>query len=101
MKKTCATSEGTDQPALPRSLISVFGDRFYLLQSEGYPKKDKREPLPYWSAIQADLIIFWSHRSDCRFCRALAHIIIFFYYFIFFSSVRYYKTKPRPFSIFY
>ena len=72
--KTCATSEDSDQPAHPRSLISVFADRMYLLQPPGYPKRDERESLPYWVDVQADLSICWSHRSYCSFCRALAQI---------------------------
>ena len=44
--KTCATSEDSDQPAHPRSLIRVFADRMCLGQPPGYPKRDKREPLP-------------------------------------------------------
>ena len=39
--KTCATSENSDQPAHPRSLISVFADRICLLPSPGYPKRNK------------------------------------------------------------
>ena len=53
--KTCATSEDSDQPVHP-----------------GYPKRDKREPLPYWGMFRLSLC--WSHRSYCRFCRVLAHI---------------------------
>ena len=51
--KTCATSEDSDQPAHPRSLIRIFADRMCLLQPPGYPKQDKRESLPYWMDIQA------------------------------------------------
>ena len=40
---TCATSEDTDQPADPRSLIRVFADCLCLLQPKGYPKRDKRK----------------------------------------------------------
>ena len=39
--KTCATSEDSDQPAHPRSLIRVFADRMSLLQPPGYSKRDK------------------------------------------------------------
>ena len=74
--KTCATSEDSDQPAHPRSLIRVFADRMCLLQPPGYPKKYKRGPSPYWMDVQADLSLCWSHRSYCRFCRAQAHIIM-------------------------
>ena len=42
------------------------------LQSPGYPKRDKRVPLPYWVDVHADLRLCWLHRSYCRFCRALA-----------------------------
>ena len=53
---TCATSEDSDQPAHPHSLIRVFTDRMCLLQSPpGYPKRDKREPLPYCADVQAGL----------------------------------------------
>ena len=41
--KTCATSEDSDQPVHPHSLIRIFVDRMCLLQ----PKRDEREPLPY------------------------------------------------------
>ena len=42
--KTCATSEDSDQPAHPRSLIRVFADRMYLLQHPSHPKRDERNP---------------------------------------------------------
>ena len=42
--KACATSENSDQPAHPRSLIRVFADRICLLQPPGYPKREKRDP---------------------------------------------------------
>ena len=73
--KTCATSEDSDQPAHPRSLIRVFADCLCRLQPPGYPKRDIREPLPYWVDVQADLSLCWSQRSYCRFCRALAHFL--------------------------
>ena len=53
--KACAISADSDQPAHPRSLIRAFAERMRLLQPLGYPKRDKREPLPYWMDIQADL----------------------------------------------
>ena len=52
--RTCATSEDSDQPAHPRSLIIVFADRMCLLQPLGLPKRDEREYLPYWVDVQAD-----------------------------------------------
>ena len=52
---TCATSEDSDQTAHPRSLIRVFADRMCLLQTPGYLKRDKREPLSHLVDVQADL----------------------------------------------
>ena len=73
--KTSATSEDSDQPAHARSLTRVFADRMYLLQPPGYKQRDKREPLPYWVDVYSDLCLCWSHKSYCRFCRALAQIV--------------------------
>ena len=71
-KNTCATSEYSDQPAHLYSLIRVLADRMCLLQPPGYPKGDEQETLLYWVDVQADLSLCWSHRSNCRFSRALA-----------------------------
>ena len=60
-----ATSEDSDQPAHLRSLIIVIADRMCLLKPPGYPKRDTQEPLPYWVDVQADLCLYWSHRSYC------------------------------------
>ena len=86
-----STREDSDQPPHLRSLIRVFADRMCPLQRPSYPKMDKREPLLYWVVVQADLRSCWSHRSCCRFCRALAHIYCvcemsnpFFFLFFFF-----------------
>ena len=45
----------TDQHVHLHSLSSVFADPMCLLQPQGYSKRDKREPLPNWVAIQTDL----------------------------------------------
>ena len=74
--KTSATGEDSGQHVHPRSLIKDFANRMCLLQPPGYPKRDKREPLPYWVDVQVDPSLCWLHRSYCRFCRALAQIII-------------------------
>ena len=65
MDKTRATSDYSDKPAHSHSLISGFSDRMCLLQPPGYPKTDKREPLPYWVNVQDDLSHCWSHSSSC------------------------------------
>ena len=46
-----------------------------LLQPPSYPKRDKQKPLPYWMDVDADLSLCWLHRSYCRFCHELAHIL--------------------------
>ena len=85
--KTCAISVDSDQPVYPRSLIRVIADCMSLLQPPGYPKRDTREPLPYWVDVQADLC--WLHKSYCRFCRALAEIIMYCLIFIMVVSVKF------------
>ena len=75
--KTCATSEDSDQPAHPRSLISVFSDHMCILKPPGFPKRDEGETLPYWMYVHADLSLCWSHRSYCRFCCAPDHLVRF------------------------
>ena len=37
-----------------------------LLQPLGYPKRDKREPLPCCMDVEADLNLCWLHRSYYR-----------------------------------
>ena len=71
--KTCATSEDSDQPAHPRSLIRVFADRKCLLQP--IQRGTKGNP---WVDIQANLSLCRSHRSYRRFCHALAQLLIMF-----------------------
>ena len=46
---------------------------FYIVQPPGYPKRDKREPLPHWMNVQANLSLCWLHRSYCRIYRTLHH----------------------------
>ena len=70
--RTCATSEDSDQTAYPCSLISIRWLHVHSTASS-YPKRDKRQHLPSWVDVQADLSLRWSHRSHCRFSRALAH----------------------------
>ena len=69
-----ATSDDSDQPAHPRSLIRVFADHMHLLQSPGYLKSGERESLIYWVGTQVDLSLCWSQRSNCRFHFAPAQI---------------------------
>ena len=67
-----ATNEDSDQPVNLHSLIRVFAESMCLLQLPGYPKRDEREPLPYWVNVQADLSICWSLGLHYRVHRARA-----------------------------
>ena len=73
--RTCATSEDSDQLTGPRSMIRIFDDSMCLLQPPDYPKRDKRELLPFWVDVQVDLSLCWLCRYYCRFCRALVQLI--------------------------
>ena len=44
--------------------------------SPGYPKRDILEPLAYWVDVQADPSICWLHKSYCRFCPVLPHMLL-------------------------
>ena len=57
--KTCATSEDSDQPAHPHSLIRVFASCMCLLQCSGCPKRDIWESVPYREIVQVDLSLCW------------------------------------------
>ena len=57
----------------PRSLIRVFADRMCLLQPPGYPNSNERHPRMRVD-VQDDLRLCWSHRYNCRICRALAQL---------------------------
>ena len=46
----------------------------YLLQSPGYPERNKQKPFSFWVNVQADWSLCWLHRPSCRFCHALAQI---------------------------
>ena len=72
--KTCAISKDSDQPAHARRMIIIFADRMCLLQPLGYPKRNTKEPLPYRLAVQADMSLWWSHRSYSLFYHAMAYL---------------------------
>ena len=62
-----------------RAVWSVFTDRMYLLKPPDCQKRDKRELLPYWVNVQAEMSLCWSHRSYCRFRFALAQLYLTMY----------------------
>ena len=68
----CATSKDSDQPEPLCSLISLH---WLHVPSEASWLSKEPESLPHWVDVQAGLNICWSHRSYCRFCRVLAHMV--------------------------
>ena len=64
--KPCEISEDSDQPARPRSLISLRW-----LHVSFTVSGDKREPLSNRVEVQADLNLCRSHRTYCRLVRRL------------------------------
>ena len=84
--KTCVSIEDSDQPLHPHGLIRVFTDLMCLLQPLGYLKRDKREPLPYWMAVQViaghtglivGFVVCWLILNYHRLC--VCYLIFFFY----------------------
>ena len=72
-KKTCSTSEDSDQPAYPLRLIRVFAYRMCLLQPPGYSKRNKQEHFLHWVDVQqADLCLFLYY---CSSIHSLTHSI--------------------------
>ena len=47
-----------------------------LLSLRAIQRGSKRKHILYKVDVQADLSLCWSHRSYCRFCRALPQILI-------------------------
>ena len=71
--KTCATSEDSDQPAHPRSLIRVFAERMCLLQPLDYKIEINENPCHIgWMYVQVYLSLCWSYRFYCMF------VVVFF-----------------------
>ena len=68
----CATSEDSDQPAHPCSLISLCWS--HVLQPPGYPNRDKREPC-HTGWMHWLIWIFACHIGLILVFHALAHII--------------------------
>ena len=74
--KTCAISKDLDQPVHPPSMARalVYSSLDSLEAVEG--TCDQRRLWSDCADAQADLSLRWSHKSHCRFCRALAHFSI-------------------------
>ena len=72
--KTCMTSKELDQPANPPSMARVFVHSSFDSVEAVEGTCDQRRLRSDCADAQADLSLRWSHKSYCRFYRALAHI---------------------------
>ena len=57
----CASSEDSDQPGHPPSLIRVFAVRMKKHWALSYPLSAQRRLWSYWADSQADLSLRWAH----------------------------------------
>ena len=73
-KMTCASSEDSDQPGHPPSLIRVFPVHMKIIWVLSYPLSAQRSLWSDCAGVQADLSLRWVYRSFCWFCHAAAHI---------------------------
>ena len=71
---TCVSSEDSDQPRHPPSLIIVFAVRTKLVWAFDYLLSVQRTLWSDWVDAQADLSLRWAHRSVCWFCHEAAQI---------------------------
>ena len=72
-KMACATSEDSDQPGHPPSLVRVFAVRMKKASVLSYPLNAQRRLWSDWADAQADLSVRWAHMSFCWFCHEAAH----------------------------
>ena len=73
--KTCISSKDSDQPVHSPSMARVL-----IYPSLGSPMAiegtcNQRRLRSDCANVQVDLSLHWSHKSYCRFCRALAQIV--------------------------
>ena len=72
--KTCVTSKDSDKSVHPPSMARIF---VYLSLDSLKAVQGTGDQQRLWSDCvdaQADLSLCWSHKSYCRFCRALAQM---------------------------
>ena len=69
----CASSEDSDQPGHPPSLIRVFAVRMKKAWVLSYPLSALRRLWSDWADLQADLSLRWAHRPFCWFCHDAIH----------------------------
>ena len=72
--KTCATSKRSDQPVHPPSMARVFIYHFLDSPEAVEGTCDQQRLCSDCADAQSDQSLSWSHKSYCRFWRALAHI---------------------------
>ena len=71
-KMACASSEDSDQPGHPPSLIRVFAVRMRKTWFLSYQLSAQRRLWSDWVDAQADLNVRWAHMPFCWFCHEAA-----------------------------
>ena len=69
-KMACASSEDSDQPGNPPSLIGVFAVRMNKAWVLSYPLIAQRRLWSDWADAQADLSLRWAHSHFVGFVRS-------------------------------
>ena len=70
----CASSEDSDQPGHPPSLIRVFAVRMKKAWVLSHPLSAQRRLWSDWADAQTDLSLRWVHMPFCRLRHALGQI---------------------------
>ena len=70
------TSEDSDQPGHPPSLIRVFAVHLKKAWVLSYPLSAQRRLWSDWADAQADLSLRWAHMSFCWFCHEAAQFFL-------------------------
>ena len=73
--KTCVTSKDSDQPVHPPSMARVLVYPSFNSPDAVKGTCDQRRLWSDSADAQSDLSLRWSHKSYCRFCRALAQFL--------------------------
>ena len=73
-KMTCTSSEDSDQPGHPPSLIRVFAVRMKKAWVLCYPLSAQRRLWSDWADAQADLSLRLAHMPFCWFCHEAAQV---------------------------
>ena len=75
-RRMSKTSEDSDQPGHPPSLIRIFAVHSMTSSGPKLSSRGQRRLWSDWAHAQADLNLRWVHMSFCWFCHEAAHICL-------------------------